>query len=218
MYIMNNKNYIIEAKHISKKYGNRTILEDISFRFQSGHAYGIVGGNGSGKTVLLKCICGFVKSDGGNILINGKRLEKKVLLGAGIMIESPGFLENWNAYNNLEFLYSIRNRKKDKEHLCTVLKKVGLNPKSRMQVGKYSLGMKQRLALAQAIMEEPDVLILDEPMNNLDNDTAEKMRELFCKMKTEGKLIILSSHIQKDIDSICDEVFELESGKLNRIC
>jgi len=144
----------------------------------------------------------------------GKDLD--ILNNSGIIIEDPGFLRRWSGYHNLEFLYTIRN-KRDKEYLYYVLEKVGLDPGSNMPAGKYSLGMRQRLAIAQAIMEEPDILILDEPMNGLDKAGVAEMRELFRGMKEEGKLIILASHNREDIEILCDEVYEMENGVLTRI-
>lgn len=142
----------IEASHIYKSFRGTEVLRDISLRCEPGHIYGFVGHNGSGKTVLFKCICGFLSCDRGEIKVGGKVMGKglDMLTDAGIIIEEPGFLRKWSAYHNLEFLYTIRN-KKDKGYLCSVLEKVGLEPGLRRPVGKYSLGMKQRLAIAQAL-------------------------------------------------------------------
>ena len=152
-------------------------------------------------------------SDSGEIRVGGKVMGKELdmLTDAGIIIEEPGFLRKWSAYHNLEFLYTIRNRK-DKAYLCSILEKVGLEPGLRRPVGKYSLGMKQRLAIAQAIMEDPRILILDEPMNGLDRKGVGEMRELFLEMKAQGKVILLASHNREDISLLCDEVYEMENG------
>ncbi len=205
----------IEVSHVYKAFRGIEALKDISLYCRSGNIYGFVGHNGSGKTVLFKCICGFLAYDRGEIRINGKMMGKDtdMLENAGIIIEEPGFLRKWSAYYNLEFLYTIRN-KRDKAHLYSVLEKVGLEPRLRRPVGKYSLGMKQRLAIAQAIMENPDILILDEPMNGLDKKGVEEMRELLLEMKSEGKLILLASHNREDIDMLCDEVYEMENGHM----
>lgn len=206
---------IIEVSEISKSFKNTEVLKKVTLRCESGKIYGIVGHNGSGKTVLLKCICGFLKSEKGRIMVNGKEMGKQIdmLTNAGIIIEEPAFLRNWSAYQNLDFLYMIRN-KRDKKHIYKILEKVGLDPKLRRPVGKFSLGMKQRLAIAQAIMEEPDILILDEPMNGLDKKGIREMRELFLEMKNQGKLILFASHNKDDIDILCDEVYELEEGEM----
>lgn len=208
----------IEVNHVYKNFKNKEILKDVSLTCRAGHIYGIVGHNGSGKTVLFKCICGFFKCSKGEILVDGKCMGKELdmLADAGIIIEDPGFLRRWSGYRNLEFLYTIKHRN-CKEYLYYILKKVGLDPKSKMPVGKYSLGMRQRLAIAQAIMDNSSVLILDEPMNGLDKEGVAEMRELFLQMKDEGKLIILASHNREDIDVLCDEVYEMENGVLTRV-
>lgn len=208
---MNEKKYIIEVSHVNKNFKNNKVLKDVTLRCESGRIYGLVGHNGSGKTVLFKTICGFLSCDEGTVSVNGKVMgkDKDMLTEAGIIIEDPGFLRNWSAYHNLEFLYTIRNRP-DKSYLHSVLNTVGLDPKLKRPVGKFSLGMRQRLALAQAIMEDPPILILDEPMNGLDKNGVAEIRELLLKMKNENKLIILASHNREDIEILCDEVYEME--------
>ena len=180
---MNEKKYIIEVSHVNKSFKNNKVLKDVTLRCESGRIYGLVGHNGSGKTVLFKTICGFLACDEGTVSVNGKVMgkDKDMLTEAGIIIEDPGFLRNWSAYHNLEFLYTIRNRP-DKSYLHSVLNTVGLDPKLKRPVGKFSLGMRQRLALAQAIMEDPPILILDEPMNGLDKNGVAEIRELLLKM------------------------------------
>ena len=176
----------IEVDHVFKSFKKKEVLKDVTLTCEGGKIYGIVGHNGSGKTVLFKCICGFFDCSRGEIRINGKRMGKDMdmLENAGIIIEEPGFLRRWSGYHNLEFLYTIRN-KRNKDYLLSVLQKVGLDPKLKTPVGKYSLGMRQRLAIGQAIMEDPDILILDEPMNGLDKNGVQEMRELFEQMKEE---------------------------------
>ncbi len=207
----------IEVSHICKSFRGTTVLKDISLHCEPGHIYGFVGHNGSGKTVLFKCICGFLSCDEGEIKVDGKVMGKEVdmLPNAGIIIEEPGFLRKWSAYRNLEFLYTIRN-KSNKSYLYAMLEKVGLDPGLSRPVGKYSLGMRQRLAIAQAIMEDPAILILDEPMNGLDKTGVNEMRELFLEMKSQGKVILLASHNREDIDILCDEVYEMENGMMRK--
>lgn len=209
---------VIEVDHIYKTFKDNEVLKDVTLQCKAGQIYGIVGHNGSGKTVLFKCICGFLNCDKGTIKINGKIMGNEVdmLTNAGVIIEDPGFLKKWSAYHNLEFLYTISNRG-DKKYLYSILERVGLQPELKRPVGKYSLGMKQRLAIAQAIMENPNILILDEPMNGLDKHGVKEMRELFLNMKTEGKTILLASHNRDDIDMLCDEVYEMEGGVLVQI-
>ncbi|MEI3417559.1 MAG: ABC transporter ATP-binding protein [Blautia sp.] len=214
---MSEKRHVIEVSHVNKNFRDNKVLKDVSLRCESGKIYGLVGHNGSGKTVLFKIICGFLSCDEGTVSVDGKIMgkDKDMLTEAGIIIEDPGFLRNWSAYHNLEFLYTIRN-KKDKAYLYSVLKKVGLDPKMKRPVGKFSLGMRQRFAIAQAIMEDPGILILDEPMNGLDKNGVEEIRRLLLQMKQENKLIILASHNREDIDVLCDEVYEMEDGVLQK--
>lgn len=214
---MSEKRHVIEVSHVNKNFRDNKVLKDVSLRCESGKIYGLVGHNGSGKTVLFKIICGFLSCDEGTVSVDGKIMgkDKDMLTEAGIIIEDPGFLRNWSAYHNLEFLYTIRN-KKDKVYLYSVLKKVGLDPKMKRPVGKFSLGMRQRFAIAQAIMEDPGILILDEPMNGLDKNGVEEIRRLLLQMKQENKLIILASHNREDIDVLCDEVYEMEDGVLQK--
>lgn len=212
---MNDK---IEVIHGYKKFNENIILDDISLKFESGKIYGIVGYNGSGKTVLFKCICGFYKLDRGSIIVNGKTMGKdiKLLDNAGIIIEEPAFLRGMSGYKNLEFLYTIRH-KKNKNLIYDTMRRIGLDPLSKKSVEKYSLGMRQRLALAQATMENQDILILDEPMNGLDKEGVVSMRKFLESLKQEGKLILLASHNRDDINILCDEVYEIDRGKMIRI-
>lgn len=207
----------IVVKDAAKSFKNQEVLKGISVEFTPGHIYGIVGYNGSGKTVFLKCICGLLTLDTGEILVNDRKMKKDMdmIQDAGIIIEEPAFLKNYSGYRNLEFLYMIRN-KNDKKYIKDILDKLGLDSSSHKKVGHYSLGMKQRLAIAQAIMEDPAVLILDEPMNGLDKKGVAEIRKLFLEKKAEGKTILLASHNREDIDILCDEVYELDEGLLIR--
>lgn len=207
----------IEICGVDKEFKNTKVLQNISMSCSPGHIYGLIGHNGSGKTVLLKCICGFLKCSKGMIRVNGKVMGKEIdmLTQGGILIEEPGFLRKWSGYQNLKFLYTIRN-KADKKYLYSVMEKVGLDPALKRPVGKYSLGMRQRLAIAQAIMEDPAILILDEPMNGLDKKGMKEIRELLLDMKKQGKLILLASHNKEDIQLLCDEVYEIENGVMEK--
>ena len=206
---------IIEISHVTKKYGAATVLNDVNISFEKGKIHGIVGRNGSGKTVLFKCICGLMHPEEGVILVNGKRVGRDVDMpeDIGAIIEAPGFLPNYSGYKNLRFLANIR-RKIGKEEILNVLKTVGLDPESRKHVGKYSLGMRQRLGIAQAIMEDPEILILDEPMNGLDNAGVQDIRALLLELKAQGKTILLASHNHEDIAALCDTVHEMDGGVL----
>lgn len=205
----------IEVQNVVKRFRDQVVLKNVSISFEKGKIHGIVGRNGSGKTVLFKCICGLMHPEEGVILVNGKRVGRDVDMpeDIGAIIEAPGFLPNYSGYKNLRFLANIR-RKIGKEEILNVLKTVGLDPESRKHVGKYSLGMRQRLGIAQAIMEDPEILILDEPMNGLDNAGVQDIRALLLEFKAQGKTILLASHNHEDIAALCDTVHEMDGGVL----
>ncbi len=205
----------IEVQNVVKRFRDQVVLKNVSISFEKGKIHGIVGRNGSGKTVLFKCICGLMHPEEGVILVNGKRVGRDVDMpeDIGAIIEAPGFLPNYSGYKNLRFLANIR-RKIGKEEILNVLKTVGLDPESRKHVGKYSLGMRQRLGIAQAIMEDPKILILDEPMNGLDNAGVQDIRALLLELKAQGKTILLASHNHEDIAALCDTVHEMDGGVL----
>ena len=207
-------NYI-EVSGVSKKYKDRMLVDDVSFTVEKGEILGIVGLNGSGKTVLLKCICGLMDYSGGTIIVNGKVVGKDCEYPAnmGVIIETPGFLPYHSGYKNLEYLASLR-KKISKQDIKDVLVKVGLAGEEKKLVAKYSLGMRQRLGIAQAIMENPELLILDEPMNGLDKDGIAEVRKLLLEMKAEGKTMIITSHNEEDIKVLCDKVIEMDKGRL----
>lgn len=209
--------YIIEVKNVSKKFQDHTVLKDVSVNFQSGKIYGIIGRNGSGKTVLFKSICGFFPVTSGDIVVNNKIVGKETDIPSdlGIIIEEPGFLPNYSGYKNLKFLSNI-HRKIDDKGIYSVLKRVGLEKDAHKKVGKYSMGMRQRLGIAQSIMENQSILILDEPMNGLDKSGVEDVRTLLKELREEGKTIIIASHNSEDIRILCDEVYEMDGGVLSK--
>ena len=208
---------VIVIDKLTKSFKGKTVLEDVNMRLQKGRIYGIVGDNGSGKTVLLKLICGFMKPDSGTVTVNGKVIGKDADFpeNTGIIIEAPGFLPNYSGMKNLEYLASIRG-KIGKEKIESAMKTVGLDPSSKLRVGKYSLGMKQRLGIAQAIKENQQLLILDEPMNALDKDAVEEMRKFFLSFKACGKTMLIVSHNEGDISTLCDEVYEFDGVRIKR--
>lgn len=209
---------IIRVKNASKSFRGHEVLKKVSLTCESGHIYGIIGYNGSGKTVLFKSICGLYRLDEGEIWSGNKKMKRDIdmLTEAGIIIEEPSFLRNYSGFKNLDFLYRIRNRK-DKEHLYEVMRKVGLDPLSKKRVCNYSLGMRQRLAIAQAIMEDQPILILDEPMNGLDKRGVLEMRRFFEELRNQGKTILMASHNKEDIDVLCDWVYEMDAGVLTML-
>lgn len=201
----------IIVEHVYKSFGMEQILTDVSMKVLPGKIFGIVGNNGSGKTVLMKCICGFLQPDSGIVRVNGKIVGKACDFpeDLGVIIETPGFLPNLTGYQNLKILASLKGIIGKKE-IREVLLQVGLDPDMRKPVGKYSLGMRQRLGIAQAIMEKPKVLILDEPFNGLDKTGVGHMRDLLQELKGQGKAILLASHNAQDIEVLCDEVHDME--------
>ena len=164
---------------------------------------------------MFKCICGFLKPTGGVVLVDGKEIGKEIDFpeSVGIIIENPGFLPDLSGFENLKRLAALNHRIGDEE-IRECIRKVGLDPFSKKKVKQYSLGMRERLGIAQAIMEEPSLLILDEPMNGLDNQGVQEMRQLFLKLKDEGKTILLASHNREDIAALCDTTVEIDRGKI----
>lgn len=209
---------IIDVQHVSKSFGEEQVLKDICRSFEIGKIHGIVGNNGSGKTVLMKCICGFLRPDSGKIYVNYKEVGKDMDFpdNLGIIIETPGFLPNISGFKNLQLLASLKKKASDAV-IRDAIMKVGLDPYMKKPVGKYSLGMRQRLGLAQALMEDPQLLILDEPLNGLDKHGAAHIRELIKSLRDEGKTVLLASHNQMDIDELCDTVCEMDGGVMTMV-
>lgn len=201
----------IIVENIYKSFGRETVLEDVSLSIPPGRIVGVVGNNGSGKTVLMKCICGFLRPDKGSVTVNGIRVGKDRDFpdSLGIIIETPGFIPNMSGYRNLKTLAALRGLIGKKE-IMAVLDRVGLTKSAHKAVAKYSLGMRQRLGIAQAVMEDPAVLILDEPFNGLDKSTVEDMRGLLLELRDSGKAIMLASHNGQDIRELCDSVYEMD--------
>lgn len=209
---------VLVIKEVTKKFKNATALDKVSVSFEAGKIHGIIGRNGSGKTVLFKCICGFMPLTSGQIVIDGKQIGKEIEVphDVGIIIEAPGFLPNYSGFGNLKLL-SLIIKTIDDTRIKDTLKAVGLDPDSKKMVSKYSLGMRQRLGIAQAIMENPSMLILDEPMNGLDKHGVEDVRQLLLNLKEEGKTILIASHSSEDIAELCDTVCEMDEGVLTKI-
>lgn len=208
----------ISVRNLSKDFGQDRVLKCVTRDFESGKIHGIVGNNGSGKTVLMKCICGFLLPTEGTVIVNGRRVGKDVDFppDLGVIIETPGFLPGVTGVKNLEILASL-NKKIGLSEIADVIRRVGLDPHMKKPVGKYSLGMRQRLGIAQAIMEDPKLLILDEPLNGLDKHGVAEMRKLIKGLSAEGKTILLASHNQGDIDELCDTVCEMDAGVMTAI-
>lgn len=209
---------IIKIEHVSLNIKKEEILKDITIGFEAGKIHGLIGRNGSGKTMLMKCICGFVKVTQGVIEVSGKRVGKDVDFpkNIGFIIETPGFIPYYSGYKNLRLLAGLQNKIQD-EQIKDAMTAVGLDYKLKRTVRKYSLGMRQRLGIAQAIMENPEILILDEPFNGLDKEGVEEMRQYFLKLKESGTTILVCSHSAEDISILCDTVAEMDKGVLKKI-
>jgi len=211
-------NNIIEINGVSLTLRKTQILKDINKSFEKGKIHGLIGRNGSGKTMLMKCICGFIKPTEGEITVFGKKIGKDCDFpdSVGIIIETPGFIPYYSGYKNLKLLADL-NRKITGEQVKNAMNQVGLDPELKRHVKKYSLGMRQRLGLAQAIMENPDLLILDEPMNGLDKNGVSDMRKYLLEFKEQGKTILIASHSAEDIEILCDTVCEMDKGILTKL-
>lgn len=203
----------IKLVHVTKRFKETVAVNEVTVSLEKGKIHGIIGRNGSGKTVLFKCICGLFPVTEGRITVLGQKMGdgKRVPKGVGAIIETPGFLPNCSGYQNLRYLMELSGRV-DREKIRSAISLVGLDPDSKKHVGKYSLGMRQRLGLAQAMMEDPELLILDEPMNGLDKNGVAEMRTLFLKLKDQGKTILLASHNPDDTRILCDTLHEMDAG------
>ncbi|SNX53262.1 ATP-binding cassette domain-containing protein [Thermoanaerobacterium sp. RBIITD] len=203
----------LEVTNLSKNIGQNEILKNINLNLEKGTIYGFFGRNGSGKTMLFRALCGLIKPTSGTITINNKVLHRDISFpeSIGVIIESPGFWDHYTGFENLKVLSSIKNIIGD-EDIRKSIKRVGLDPDDRRIYKKYSLGMKQRLAIAQAIMERPDIIILDEPTNSLDENGVQLVREILIGEKKRGALILIASHNKDDIDILSDVKYKVDDG------
>lgn len=207
----------IIIENLSKTIKNNKILDNVNLTFESGHVYGLVGRNGSGKTMLLRAICGLIFPDSGKVIIDGKQLHKDISFpeSGGIIIENTDLLPNFSAFDNLKMLSEIKNTAND-NMIKSAIKSVGLDPDSKKKVKTFSLGMKQRLSIAQALFEDPDILLLDEPTNALDEDGVNDVRRILLEQKKKNKLIIIASHNKEDISLLSDTVISVSNGRFQR--
>lgn len=208
----------IRIEDISKTIKGQVVLDRISFEVPKGRIYGFIGRNGSGKTMLFRAICGLIKPTSGRIVVFGDEIgvDRSFPEDIGAIIEKPGFLPHLSGMENLKLLAMIRN-KVTKDRIAETIRLVGLDPDSKKKVGAYSLGMKQRLGLAQAIMEDPRLLVLDEPTNGLDSNGVDDVRNLLRQLAQKGVTILIASHNREDIDQLCDEVYRMEKGSIARL-
>lgn len=215
---MSNEQPAVLARGVSKRFGQETVLRDINLSLETGRIHGVIGRNGSGKTVLLKCVCGFLRPSAGEIRVFGRHIGRDCDFApdTGMLIETPGFLPRETGLNNLKWLARL-GRGTSTEAIRALITRVGLDPALKKGVGAYSLGMRQRLGIAQALLDDPKLLILDEPMNGLDKNGVKEIRALLLALRAQGKTILLCSHFKQDIDELCDTVCEMDQGVLTKI-
>ncbi len=208
----------IRICNVQKRFKQETVIDNVSLEIEKGAICGFVGPNGSGKTMLFKMVAGIIRPDAGQIFVDHKEIGKEIDFPAkmGLMIETPGFLKQYNGFQNLKYLARIRNQISDQE-IREAMEEFGLKPDDRKRVGKYSLGMKQRLGIVQAIMEKPELLILDEPMNSLDEANVEILRRKLKELSSGGVTVLLSSHHKEDIELLCEKVYEMKEGKIKNV-
>lgn len=208
---------MVELKNVTKLFGNKCVLDDVCMKMNDGEITGIVGRNGSGKTVLLKCICGLYRPTDGEIVLKSfnEDMHKCIPVTIGAIIETPGFLPDVSGFKNLQYLASIH--KIPKENIICAMNDVGLDSKNKQHVRHYSMGMRQRLGIAQAIMENPDILIFDEPTNGLDNKSVRDFHKIIRDFQSKKKTIIIASHNKDDIDELCDRIYEIDMGKIIKL-
>lgn len=209
--------FAVEVQGLYKQFGRQTVLQDVSFQLESGKIHGLVGDNGSGKSVLLKCLCGILPWERGVIRIQGKEMHpgKGTPPLLGLVIEHPGFIGSMSGWRNLKYLAGIRGIAGDAQ-IKASLEQVGLLHEAKKPVKKYSLGMRQKLAIAQALMEAPDIYFMDEPFNGLDKTSTAAIQKLFLELRAQGKTFLLVSHHPSDISSLCDDVYAMENGSISR--
>ncbi|WP_036833868.1 ABC transporter ATP-binding protein [Pontibacillus litoralis] len=209
------QNNMIELNGVTKRLEGRLLYENITLTVQRGEIVGFVGSNGSGKSVLFKLICGLMRADEGTVYVNGERLGDKndFPKDTGVLIDSPGYIELYSGFQNLKMIASILNKIDDKQ-IEETMKLVGLDPYNKTKVKNYSLGMKQKLGIAQAIMENQQLLILDEPFNGLDFKTIKELQQIIRRLNEEGKTILLTSHEHEYLEKLCNRMYMIDEGKV----
>ena len=203
----------IEVSNVSRKLGNEEVLKNINLELESGKIYGFIGRNGSGKTMLFRTICGFLKPDTGYVKVDGRDLYKnnEFPKDTAALLEKPNYISDLTGFENLKLLSKIKNIIND-DQIMETLKLVNLENEADKKFKKYSLGMKQKLGIAGVLMEDPKIMILDEPFNGLDDESAEKIRKILLKEKEKGKLILIATHIKEDIEILGDVIYKMDKG------
>lgn len=209
----------IQFEQVNKSFKNEEVLKEINFELEKGKIYGFVGRNGSGKTVIFRLITGLLQPSSGTIYLDGKNMTKTKSFpdSIGVLIETPGFIPHYSGLKNLKILNGLNKKRASIEEVRESMALVGLDPDNKKHVKTYSLGMRQKLGIAQAIMNKPSLLVLDEPMNGLDEESVKKMRDFFNTLRTDHEVtILLASHNKEDIDALCDGLFYIKDGTLTQ--
>ncbi len=205
----------IEIENLSKTIKGTLILDNINVSFTEGTIYGLRGKNGCGKTMLMRCICGLIIPSAGRVIVDDRQLHRDIMIppSIGALIENPSFVSQYTGYKNLKILADLTGNISDEE-IIKALERVGLDPLDKRTYKKYSLGMKQKLGIANAIMGEPDIIVLDEPINALDEDSVKMIKEELLKLSKCGKLIIIACHDKEELEYLCDTIFEMKEGRI----
>ena len=211
---------VVRLEDYCKSFKSAEVLKNINLTLESGKVIGLKGKNGSGKTMLMRAISGLILPTSGKVYINDKELGRQISFppSIGILIENPSFIGNYTGFKNLKVLASIQNRVSD-EQIRKALNDIGLDPDDKRTYRKYSLGMKQKLGIAAAVMENPDIIILDEPINALDDVSVEKVHDILEEQKKRGAVIIIACHDKEELDQLSDEIIEISDGRIiNKTC
>lgn len=206
-------------KNVSKSFNRIPVVKSADFTIEKGEICGFTGRNGSGKTVIFKLMTGLLVPDEGKVIIDDENYSGKgsFFPSVGVMIETPGFIPHYSGLKNLKILNSMSNNPVPKAEICALMTRLGLDPKNRRPVRTYSLGMRQKLGIIQAVMNKPELLVLDEPMNSLDTESVNEIRSLFTELNEAGTTIVIASHISEDIESLCTRIFRIESAQVTEI-
>ncbi len=209
----------IRFRNVTKSFGGEPVLSGVSFKIEQGEICGFIGRNGSGKTVVFKLLTGLLIPDSGEILFRGENLaaKRRFIDSLGVMIETPGFIPHYSGMKNLKILNGMSPQPVSAGEIAALMERLGLDPKNRRPVRTYSLGMRQKLGIVQAVMNKPELLVLDEPMNSLDSDSVRNVRELFSELNRNGTTIVMASHIPEDIDSLCNRKFHIENRAVSEV-
>ena len=209
----------ISFKNVTKSFNGTPVLKSASFTVEKGEICGFIGRNGSGKTVIFRLMTGLLRPDEGEVTVEGRSYERegRFCESLGVMIETPGFIPHYSGLKNLKILNSMSAEKVSVKEICALMERLGLNPKNRRPVRTYSLGMRQKLGIIQAVMNKPRILVLDEPVNSLDSEAAADVRRLFAELNRQGTTIVLASHIAEDIEALCTRIFRIENGSVTEL-